>query len=87
MLLVEKMCWPLPEVSFVYLGTEMNQPGEIISKVWLLIKQGVQELWYYSNNDVIVFPYLLIQEVSQAATWNIKSNDISYSWYKSSWRP
>ena len=30
--------------------------GEIIFKVWLLIKQDVQETWrYYSNNNVIVF--------------------------------
>ena len=30
------------QVSLVYLGIEMIQPGELF---WLLIKRGVQELW------------------------------------------
>ena len=31
-----------------------DSTGEIIFKVWLLIKQGIQELWRsYSINDVV----------------------------------
>ena len=38
-------------------GHRNDSAWEIIFKVWLLIKQGVQEIWrFYSNTDVIVFP-------------------------------
>ena len=44
-----------PQVSPVYLGIEMIQPGKSFLK-FDLIKQGVQELWSsFANNDVIVF--------------------------------
>ena len=42
------------QVSIVYQWNDST--WEIIFKVWLLIKQGVQELWRsYSNNDIIDF--------------------------------
>ena len=37
-------------------GHRNDSTWEIIFKVWLLIKQGIQKLWRsYSNNNVIVF--------------------------------
>ena len=47
--------WPCS--GFPYLsGYGNNLIWEIIFKVWLLGKQGIQEIWRsYSNNDVIVF--------------------------------
>ena len=37
-------------------GHRNDSTGEIILQLWLLIKQGVQEIWrWYSNDDIIVF--------------------------------
>ena len=61
LLLVETQCFShciLQSSSGVLClsGHKNDSTWEIIFKVWLLIKQGIQEIWRcYSNNDVIVF--------------------------------
>ena len=60
LLLVETQCfsccilWPFSGLPYLS-GHRNDSTWEIIFKVWLLVKQGVQEIRCYSNNDVIVF--------------------------------
>ena len=48
---------------YIYIYIEMIQPGKSFLKVWLLIKQGVQELWRFlsrvfglSFSSLLLFP-------------------------------
>ena len=69
----------LPQVSLVYLGNRNDSTWEIIFKVWLLIKQGIQELWRsFANNDVIVFhayPSLIVKDLHSSWTPCLIKND------------